>query len=45
VTPSASAATTGTPFATSLSTTGFTVNVPTSGSLAGTYLCAINNTN
>jgi hypothetical protein len=45
VTPSASAATTGVPFATALSTTGFTVNVPTSGTLSGTYLCAINNTN
>jgi hypothetical protein len=43
VTPSASAATTGTPFASSLATTGFTVNVPTSGSLSGTYLCAITN--
>ena len=43
VTPSASSATTGQPFATSLSTTGFTVNVPTSGTLSGTYLCAINN--
>ena len=44
-TPSASAATTGTPFATALSTTGFTVNVPTSGTLAGTYLCGKNNAN
>ena len=31
VTPGASAASTGTPFATSLATTGFTVNVPSSG--------------
>jgi hypothetical protein len=45
VTPSASAATTGTPFVTALATTGFTVNVPTSGTLSGTYLCALNNAN
>jgi hypothetical protein len=45
VTPGASAATTGTPFVTSLATTGFTVNVPTSGSLSGTYQCVINNAN
>jgi hypothetical protein len=45
VTPGASAATTGTPFATSLATTGFTVNVPNSGTLAGTYQCVINNAN
>jgi hypothetical protein len=45
VTPSASAATTGTPFATSLATTGFTVNVPISGTLAGTYQCVVNNAN
>lgn len=44
VTPSASPSTTGSPYATSLSTTGFTVNLPTSGTLAGTYLCAITNT-
>ena len=45
VTPTASAAPTGTPFATSLATTGFTVNVPVSGTLAGTYQCVINNAN
>jgi hypothetical protein len=45
LTPSASSATTGTPFATGMSTTGFTVNVPTSGSLTGTYTCTINNAN
>lgn len=45
VTPAASAATTGTPFASSLSTAGFTVNVPTSGTLSGTYQCVLNNTN
>lgn len=45
VTPSASAATTGIPFATSLSTTGFTVNVPNVGALSGTYQCVLNNGN
>ena len=45
VTPSASSATTGQPFATTLSTTGFTVNVPTSGTINGTYLCVVNNSN
>jgi len=45
VTPGASAASTGVPFATSLATTGFTVNVPSSGTLAGTYQCVINNAN
>ena len=45
VSPSASAATTGTPFATSLATTGFTVNLPISGTLAGTYQCVVDNTN
>lgn len=45
VTPSASTATTGQPFATALATTGFTVNVPTSGTIAGTYSCDVNNAN
>lgn len=45
VTPSASSAMTGTPFATALAATGFTVNVPTSGTLAGTYQCVVNNSN
>ena len=45
VTPSASTATTGQPFATSLATTGFTVNVPTSGTLVGMYSCDVNNSN
>ena len=45
LTPGASATTTGSPFATSYATTGFTVNVPISGTLAGTYLCSVNNTN
>lgn len=44
-TPSASSATTGQPFATVLATTGFTVNVPNSGTLSGTYQCVINNAN
>jgi hypothetical protein len=43
LTPSASTASTGTPFATSLATTGFTVNVPTSGTISGTYQCVITN--
>lgn len=45
VNPSASSATTGQPYATGFTTTGFTVNVPTSGSLSGTYQCVINNSN
>ena len=45
LTPTSSAATTGSPFATSLSATGFTANVPVSGTLTSTYLCAINNAN
>lgn len=45
VNPSGSSATTGQPFATGLSTTGFTVNVPTSGSISGTYQCVANNSN
>jgi hypothetical protein len=45
LTPSANAATTGTPFATLLATTGFVVNVPISGTLTGTYACSVNNAN
>jgi len=45
LTTSASTATTGAPFASSLATTGFTVNVPVSGTIAGTYLCTVNGTN
>jgi len=45
LTTSASAATTGTPFATSLATTGFTVNIPNVGTIAGTYSCTVNNAN
>jgi hypothetical protein len=43
--PSASSATTGQPFATAFTTTGFTANVPTSGTLAMTYQCVVNNAN
>ena len=42
---SSSSATTGSPFYSNLATTGFTVNVPTSGTLAGTYQCVVNNAN
>jgi len=45
VMPTASSATTGQPFPTTLATTGFTVNVPTSGTIAGTYQCVVNNAN
>jgi hypothetical protein len=47
LTPSASAAVAGIPFATALSTTGFTANVPVTptASLAMTYQCVINNAN
>jgi hypothetical protein len=43
--PAASSATTGQPFPTALATTGFTVNVPISGTIAGTYQCVVNNSN
>jgi hypothetical protein len=43
--PSASSATTGQPFATAFTTTGFTANVPVSGTLAMTYQCVVNNAN
>ncbi len=39
VTPTGSTTTTGAPFVTSPSQSGFTVNVPTSGTLSGTYYC------
>jgi hypothetical protein len=39
VTPTSSTATTGAPFVTGASLIGFTVNVPTSGTLSGTYYC------
>jgi len=45
VMPTASSATTGQPYPTTLATTGFTVNVPISGTLAGTYQCEVNNAN
>jgi len=45
VPPSASSAATGQPFPTSPLTTGFTVNVPVSGTIAGTYSCTSNNAN
>jgi hypothetical protein len=44
-TPTSSSATTGQPFPSSTSTTGFTVNVPVSGTISGTYLCAVNGSN
>ena len=43
--PTASSATTGQPFPTALATTGFTVNVPISGTISGTYQCVVNNSN
>ena len=45
VTPTASTASTGQPYFTSPSSTGITINIPTSGSLSGTYSCEFNNTN
>jgi len=45
LTPTGSSASTGQPFATSLSTTGFTANVPTSGTLTMTYQCVNTNSN
>lgn len=44
VTPSSSAATTGTPFVSGRSSTAVVVNIPTSGTISGTYMCVQNNT-
>jgi hypothetical protein len=45
LTPTSSAATTGTPFATSITVNGFTANVPVAGTLTMTYSCDIDNAN
>lgn len=45
LTPQSSAATTGTPFATTVTTTGFVANIPNSGTLAMYYECTVNNAN
>jgi hypothetical protein len=43
VSPTASSAATGQPYATGFTATGFTVNIPTSGTISGTYQCVLNN--